>query len=81
MPRYFFDTIENGERIVDSYGLEIDVRETVAKEAETALAEMAGDRLPDGPRHEFVVEARDESGAVIYRASLVFTSEWSPNPA
>jgi hypothetical protein len=37
---------------------------------------MARDALPNGPNHDFRIQVRDESDRVVFRATLILTSEW-----
>lgn len=76
MPRYFFDTFDNGQRSIDDYGIKCDDRDAVRRAAVETLPHMAFDALPDGANHEFAVEVRNEEGACVFRASLSFQSEW-----
>lgn len=76
MPRYFFDTYDNDELTADEMGVVCASREEVRRAAIGVLPHMAMDALPDGRRHEFKVEARDEGGRRIFRAILRLESDW-----
>jgi hypothetical protein len=76
VPRYFFDTSDNGQRTTDGEGFVFEDRQAVRRAAVEALPHMALDTLPDGDRHEFVVEVRDEAGETVFRATLSLKSEW-----
>lgn len=76
MPRYFFDTIQDGVATLDSMGLELQTLDAVRDQAVASLPLMALDALPDGDRHEFAVEVRDEQGHKIFRTSLSCRSDW-----
>jgi hypothetical protein len=58
MPRYFFDTRDNGTFIEDDVGLEMSSLEEVKIEATRCLAEMARDVLPGSVRRDLAVEVR-----------------------
>jgi hypothetical protein len=76
MPRFFFDTIDNGKVTVDRSGIVLKDRRAVRNEAIGALPHMALDSLPDGDSHEFAVQVRDDIGGSVFRATLSFRSEW-----
>lgn len=76
MPRYFFDTEDNGTLTVDEEGLELPSDKAVRDEAIRVLPEIAKDQLPDGPQHSFWVKVRDDSGAYVFEASLELKSSW-----
>jgi len=76
MPRYFFDTSDDGHLIPDADGLLLASPEHARVQAIRTLPYMALDALPDGPSRQFVVEVRDEGGARLFRAELTFKSEW-----
>jgi hypothetical protein len=76
MPQYFFDVEENGELSAGDDALEVADDQTARDEAIKGLASIAGDGLPNGPHHRFVVYVRDERGNHIFEASLEFRSAW-----
>ena len=81
MARYFFD-IYDGEDSPDAVGVELLDLEAARTQATLALAEIARDELPgDGPERELTILIRDESGRVLMRTSLVFSSEMADKPA
>ncbi|WP_425285032.1 DUF6894 family protein [Methylobacterium pseudosasicola] len=43
-----------------------------------ALSDMARDKIPDGDRRTFWVKVRDQSGAVMYSATLDLIGSWHP---
>ncbi|MBZ9980376.1 hypothetical protein LB521_04345 [Mesorhizobium sp. BR-1-1-8] len=73
MPRYFFDTIENGEIIPDDEGLELSLAE-MREEAKRVLPELAVEHPLPTERNEFVVRVRDESGQYVYEVSLILAT-------
>jgi hypothetical protein len=64
VPRYFFDVITNGDRIVDPLGLELPDREAARVEAIRAAVEMiANNALENAVDAQF--EVTDENGTII----------------
>jgi len=76
MPRYFFDTRDDGVLTVDTTGVVLPDRDRARREAIRTLPYMAIDSLPDGPNREFSVEMRDEAGRSLFIAELSFRSRW-----
>jgi hypothetical protein len=76
MPRYFFDVDDGESRTRDDYGLELHDLEEVRKKAVSILPDVAREELPDGDRRVFVCQARDESGTVLFMATLSLVAEW-----
>ena len=76
MPRYFFDTYDEGMLQSDDRGIVCDSREQVRENAVNSLPEIARERLPNGDDHVFKVRVRDGAGSSIFEASLVFKSRW-----
>jgi len=76
MPRYFFDTMDDGLLTADTTGVVLPDRETARREAIRSLPYMAMDSLPDGSSREFSVEVRDEAGRSLFIAELSFRSRW-----
>lgn len=76
MPLFFFETIDAGVSVADATGQVLSDRAEARKAAIMALPEMALDALPDGNAHEFAVIARDEAGAIVYKATLTFQGVW-----
>jgi hypothetical protein len=76
MPRFFFDIDDGEERSPDSEGVELPDLEEVRKKAIGVLPDLAREELPDGDRRVFVCQARDESGTVVFIATLSLVAEW-----
>ena len=76
MPRYFFDVDDGDGRTRDIYGLDLDDLAEVRKKAISILPDVAREELPDGDRRVFVCQARDESGTVVFMATLSLVAEW-----
>lgn len=72
MPRYFFD-IHDREFHRDDVGVECADFEAARVEAMHALPEIARFAIPqDGDTQAFMVMVRQESGDVVYTATLTF---------
>lgn len=76
MARYFFDTDDGEERVIDQVGIEFPTLDAARSQAVAALPGIAGDspRLEDG--REIVTVVRDETGRAIFRARLAVSGEW-----
>jgi hypothetical protein len=72
MPRYYFDSRDGDLFIQDEEGIELDGIEAVRDEATLGLADLARDALPKSVRRELAIEARDQSGRKLLKASLWF---------
>jgi len=59
MPRFYFDLREDGTYSPDDEGLEFPNLDAAEREAATAAACIARDRLPNGKSREIVMEVRD----------------------
>lgn len=72
--RYFFD-IHDGKRFMrDADGSELSNIEHAKKEARATLPEIARTAIPRGDDHQaFTVLVRDDSGAVVYTATMTFS--------
>jgi hypothetical protein len=60
MARYFFDTRDDDEVILEDLGLECRDLEFIRAEAATSLAELARDVLPGSIRRRLRVDVRDQ---------------------
>lgn len=76
MPRYYIDSSDGSFSHIDSEGVELTGDEAARYLALDALPDMVREVLPDGDQREFAVHVRDESGRVIYSASLTLTGAW-----
>ncbi len=73
MPLFFLD-IHNGGIMHDDIGSELPDADAARLEAIRALPQIAADEIPKGgDRQHFAVVVKDESGHIIYMATLVFT--------
>ena len=77
MPRYFIDTDDGDILVIDDQGQVLLSEASARSFALDALPDMARERMPDhSNRHTFVIGVRDETGDVIFRASLTLKGEW-----
>lgn len=77
MAMYYFDTFENGEHVEDDEGLECSTPEQVRCEAMKALPSIAKEEIPnDGDRQAFTVLVKDETGKLVYSATLTYAGLW-----
>jgi len=60
MPRFYFDLREDGTYSPDDEGLEFPNLDAAEREAATAAACIARDRLPKGNAREIAMDVRDE---------------------
>ncbi|MCC5655367.1 hypothetical protein LC609_37690 [Nostoc sp. XA013] len=75
MPRYYFDTHDGDEAIIDEVGLEFANLEAVKTEAARGLADLARDVLPGSVQRELAVLVRDAQSRQLLRTALVFEIE------
>lgn len=71
MPRYFFDTRDDGQFIADEVGAELPDLEAAKRIAAQSLTELARDVVHTSTRRVLTVEVRDERQPVL-EARLVF---------
>lgn len=72
MIRYFFDTRDDDEVIIDDVGLECLNLEAVKVEAAKSLAELARDVLPGSLRRRLGIDVRDEDHHPVMVVELTF---------
>jgi hypothetical protein len=80
MPRYFFDIDDGDQRSLDHEGMEMPDVWAAREGAIAVLPDVARDVLPDGDRREMVSTVRDESGTVVYIATLSLVGGWKIDP-
>ncbi|KAA3441424.1 hypothetical protein C7I87_35070 [Mesorhizobium sp. SARCC-RB16n] len=71
MTLYYFDVDDNGTLISDDDGIDCEGL-TIEREATKALAEMMGERLPDGDCRQLSIIVRNEIGETVYYARIKF---------
>ena len=67
MPRYYFDSRDNG-KLVETFP---DI-EFCKKEAARALAEIAREVTPGSERRELSIDVRDENKRPLFRTVMIF---------
>lgn len=81
MPRYYIDTDDGDERVIDEAGFDLSGPLEARTTAIDALPDMARQKIPDGDARTFSVSVRNAAGGVIYSADLVMTGTWHiPRP-
>lgn len=72
MPRYFFDTRDDAEVIVDDVGLDLPGIEQAKIFAAKSLAELALDALPGATRRCLGVDVSDERRRPVLSTELTY---------
>lgn len=80
MPRYFIDTTAGSLNARDEEGYDLPDLEAARREAVCALPEIARYSLNRSERKSVVVKVRDESGAVLFQATLTLSEQWMDAP-
>src|SRR4051812_44276540 len=80
MPRYFFEIDDGERRTPDDEGLDLSGLWEARNQAIAVLPDIARDVLPDGERRELVSSVRDESGQLVYTATLSLVGKWTVDP-
>ncbi len=76
MPRFFFDTHDGDHLVRDPSGHELPHREAARQAALAVLPSMARDEVPNGDRHDFYVNVRNDNGQTIYTACMSLVGRW-----
>ncbi|RYF04159.1 MAG: hypothetical protein EOO77_30030 [Oxalobacteraceae bacterium] len=77
MAQFYFDTDDGALLVVDDEGFDCTDVQAARDMLLNALPDMARQGLKAGDRHTFSARMRDESGAIVYSASLTLEEEWS----
>ncbi|KAB1069875.1 DUF6894 family protein [Methylobacterium planeticum] len=81
MPRYFIDTDDEAFAVHDDEGQIFRDLSAARDIAHRVLPEMVRQKRPNDDGHTFTASVRDESGTVVYVATLAFAGEWKvPRP-
>lgn len=76
MPRYYFDTDDNGDFLMDDEGTDLPDIRSAQREAAQALTSMAKDHIPDDrPQRDMAINVRARDGKHLFRVSLSFKTE------
>ena len=77
MPHYFIDTSDGHDTIIDDEGLALPDDAAAPRMAQTALADMVRDYVPDGDSRRFSCFVRDAQKAALYSATLTLDGGWA----
>ena len=80
MQRFFIDTDDGRLHVHDDEGLSLPDAEAARTAAMDILPDMARSAMPDGDRRTFIASVRNESGTVLYTATLSLVGEWTVKP-
>lgn len=80
MPRFYFDIDDGEHRHSDPEGIELEGAKEARNTAVSVLPDVAREELPDGDRRVFVCKVRDESGMIVFIATLSLVAEWIGGP-
>ena len=80
MPRYFIDTDDDVLAVRDQTGQDFPDRWAARDAAHRVLPDMVRQTVPDGERRTFSARVRDETGTVLYVATLSFVGAWTVAP-
>jgi hypothetical protein len=80
MPRYYFDTRDNGSVMADEVGLDLQDVEAARDEAVRGLADLARDVLPDSIRRMLSIEVKDAFKRPLLQTVLVFEVKYLAPP-
>jgi hypothetical protein len=78
LPRYFFDYEDHTGITTDKVGSDLTDMAAIRQEASQSLSELADDILRTGLSRKFGYIVRDEEGAVVLEASVVFSVKVRP---
>lgn len=76
MPRYFIDTDDDVLAVHDDQGQDFPNPVAARDMAHLILPDMVRQKMPDSDHRTFRASVRDESGTVLYVATLTLIGEW-----
>ncbi len=76
MPRFFFDIHDGTSQTRDEEGHDFINASVACEQAVGVLPDIARDTLPIYSQHQFVTQMRDESGKIIFTATLSLMTKW-----
>jgi hypothetical protein len=76
VPIFFFDIQFGEHHIRDDEGSDLPDRDAARREALMVLPDIVRDKSPCADQSNFVAEVRDESGRVIFTATLSLSARW-----
>jgi hypothetical protein len=74
MPRFFFDTRDNGQTTRDEFGRDLAGLDAVQDLAVRSLTTIAADELTGSDQRTFAIEVRDEQGEPVLTSELTFAT-------
>jgi len=74
MPRFFFDTRDNGQTTRDEFGRELAGLDAARDLAVRTLTGIAADEFDGSDQRTFAVEVRDERGEPVLTSELTFAT-------
>lgn len=77
MPRYYIDTDDDAFLVRDEEGQDLADAAAARDLVQRVLPEMAQLKMPDGDHRTFTANVRDESGTILYAATLTLTGAWN----
>ncbi|KQN74769.1 hypothetical protein ASE94_00030 [Devosia sp. Leaf64] len=77
MPRFYFDTVENGNVYTDTMGTELSSQIEIPKSASRFLAELAQEflLLHSGEKLALEVRVRDQFHTVLHVSSVIYLAK------
>jgi hypothetical protein len=70
VPRFYFDTRNDGRTVRDESGFELAGLDAVQDLAVRSLTEIAADELPRSDRRIYGIDVRDEAGEAVLTTEL-----------
>jgi hypothetical protein len=70
MPRFFFDTRDDGQLVHDDLGRELTGLDAARDLAVRTLIEIAADERPSSDQRSFTIDVRDEAGDAVLTSEL-----------
>jgi hypothetical protein len=72
MPKYFITSDDGSGPRQEPEPVDFPCEKAATDDAQSSLADIAGEMLPDGRHAAFSIRLTDEAGVEVYRASLQF---------
>ncbi len=76
MPKFFFDIHDGNSHTRDEEGYDFINASVACEQAIGVLPGIAKDTLPIHNQHQFVTQMRDETGKIIFTATLSLMTRW-----
>lgn len=78
VPHYYIDTDDDVLSVRDEAGFEFADAAAARDMAHRVLPEMAQHKIPDRDHRTFTANVRDQSGTILYVATLTLSGAWRP---